>query len=173
MLYFYIGLWHYNSTACHAYYDLSLSSTVELTLYMSFRGPKKSKGGTALGQPWFSRMERYHCFHMECTLLLILLLNLLYSNTFNRCIRSPWTQHIYYSWTNIKCTMLFIDTWARIYTYQTAILICLIIKGKVLPRTGYEGPEEENRYSSTLSLTLALDGGGWSTPLPGCFTPGK
>jgi hypothetical protein len=28
-------------------------------------------------------------------------------------------------------------------------------------------------YSSTLSLTLALDEGGWSTPRPGCFTPGK
>ena len=28
-------------------------------------------------------------------------------------------------------------------------------------------------YSSILSLTLALDGGGWSTPCPGCFTPGK
>ena len=29
------------------------------------------------------------------------------------------------------------------------------------------------RYSSTLSLTSALDGGGWSTPHPGRFTPGK
>jgi hypothetical protein len=29
------------------------------------------------------------------------------------------------------------------------------------------------RYSSTLSLTSALIGGGWSTPHPGCFTPGK
>ena len=28
-------------------------------------------------------------------------------------------------------------------------------------------------HSSTLSLTLALDGGGWSTPHPGRFTPGK
>ena len=26
-------------------------------------------------------------------------------------------------------------------------------------------------YSSTLSVTLALDGGGWSTPRPGRFTP--
>jgi hypothetical protein len=29
------------------------------------------------------------------------------------------------------------------------------------------------RYSSTLSLTLALDEDGWSTPHPGRFTPGK
>ena len=28
-------------------------------------------------------------------------------------------------------------------------------------------------YSSTLSLTSALDGDGWSTPRPGRFTPGK
>ena len=28
-------------------------------------------------------------------------------------------------------------------------------------------------YSSTLSLTSALDGGGWSTPRPGRFTSGK
>jgi len=31
-------------------------------------------------------------------------------------------------------------------------------KVKVHPRTGQKGPEEEWRYSSTLSLTLALDG---------------
>ena len=28
-------------------------------------------------------------------------------------------------------------------------------------------------YSSTLPSTSALDGGWWSTPRPGCFTPGK
>jgi rRNA maturation protein Nop10 len=46
-------------------------------------------------------------------------------------------------------------------------------KDKVYPRTGHEGPVGEQRYSSTLSLTSALDGGGWSTPRPGRFTPGK
>jgi hypothetical protein len=30
-----------------------------------------------------------------------------------------------------------------------------------------------SRDSSTLSLTSALDGGGWSTPRPGRFTPGN
>ena len=29
------------------------------------------------------------------------------------------------------------------------------------------------KYSSTLSLTSALGGGGWSTPSPGHFTPRK
>ena len=44
-------------------------------------------------------------------------------------------------------------------------------KGKALPRTGYEGPEGEQMYSSTLPTTSALDGGGWSAPRPGRFTP--
>jgi hypothetical protein len=36
-----------------------------------------------------------------------------------------------------------------------------------------KSPEGESRYSSALSSTLALDGGGWSTPRLGHFTPGK
>jgi hypothetical protein len=39
--------------------------------------------------------------------------------------------------------------------------IIAIVKGKVYPRTGHEGPEEKYRYSSTLSLTSAPDVGGW------------
>ena len=31
-------------------------------------------------------------------------------------------------------------------------------KGKARPRTGHEGPKQEKSYSSTLSLTSALDG---------------
>ena len=52
---------------------------------------------------------------------------------------------------------------------------CVVVKGKVKvqPRTGHEDPKGEYRYSSTLFLTSALDGGGWSTPRPGRFTPGK
>ena len=46
-------------------------------------------------------------------------------------------------------------------------------KGKAHPRTGHEGPEGEQMYSSTLPATSALDGGGWSTPRPGRTTPGK
>jgi len=34
-------------------------------------------------------------------------------------------------------------------------------KGKVHPRTGHEGPEGEQIYSSTLPSTSALDVGGW------------
>ena len=46
-------------------------------------------------------------------------------------------------------------------------------KGKGHPRTGYEGPEGAQMYSSTIPLTLALDVGGWSTPRPGRFTRGR
>ena len=44
-------------------------------------------------------------------------------------------------------------------------------KGKGHPITDSEGPEGEQRYSSTLSLISALDKGGWSAPRPGYFTP--
>ena len=33
-------------------------------------------------------------------------------------------------------------------------------KGKIHPITGHEGPEVEYRYSTIISLTSALDGGG-------------
>jgi hypothetical protein len=44
---------------------------------------------------------------------------------------------------------------------------------KVHPVTGHEVPEGEERYRSSLFLTLVLFGGGWLMPFPGCFTPGK
>jgi hypothetical protein len=43
----------------------------------------------------------------------------------------------------------------------------------VHPRTGYEDPEGDKMCSSTLPLTSALDGGGWSTPRSDRFTPRK
>jgi hypothetical protein len=46
-------------------------------------------------------------------------------------------------------------------------------KGKVHPRTGHEGPEGEKRYSSTLSLTSALDGVGVQRHDPADLPPGK
>jgi hypothetical protein len=45
-------------------------------------------------------------------------------------------------------------------------------KGKGHPTSGHEGPKGQ-KYSSTPSLTSALDGGRWSTPRPGRFTPGN
>ena len=42
---------------------------------------------------------------------------------------------------------------------------------KVHPRKGHEGLERDYMYSSTLSLTSALDVSGWSKPLPGRTLP--
>jgi hypothetical protein len=48
-----------------------------------------------------------------------------------------------------------------VYLVVLSLLMCYRYKGKgkgtVRPRTGHEGPEVEKRYSSTLSLTSALD----------------
>ena len=46
-------------------------------------------------------------------------------------------------------------------------------KGTVHPRTGHEGPEGEYIYSSTLSLTLVLDGVGGQCHTPAILPPGK
>jgi hypothetical protein len=43
-------------------------------------------------------------------------------------------------------------------------------KGKGHPTTGHEVQEVEQRCSSTLSFTSALDGSVWSMPRPGGFT---
>jgi hypothetical protein len=43
----------------------------------------------------------------------------------------------------------------------------------VHPRTGHKDTEGKYIYTSTLSLTLAIDGAGCSTPHPGHFTPGS
>ena len=47
------------------------------------------------------------------------------------------------------------------------------VKGKILHRTGHEGPEGEYRYSSTLSWTLALDGVGGQIHAPAALPPGR
>jgi len=37
----------------------------------------------------------------------------------------------------------------------------------------HEGPDAEQRYNSTLSLTSDIDWSGWPKPRHGCFMPGK
>ena len=44
-------------------------------------------------------------------------------------------------------------------------------KGKYRPRTGFEGPEGEQKYSFTLSLTSALDEVGRQRHAPAAFIP--
>jgi hypothetical protein len=46
-------------------------------------------------------------------------------------------------------------------------------RGKVHPIAGDKAQKGSRGISPTLSLTSALDGGGWSTPRLGRFTPGK
>ena len=53
------------------------------------------------------------------------------------------------------------------------LLHCINGKGKVQHRTGHEGPEGEQRYTSTLSLTSALDGVGGQRHAPAALLPGK
>jgi len=46
------------------------------------------------------------------------------------------------------------------YTIAVEYIISYHIKGKIRPITSHEGPEVEQRYSSSPSLTSALDGVG-------------
>ena len=46
-------------------------------------------------------------------------------------------------------------------------------KGKGHPRTGHDGPEGEQMYSSTLSLPSALEGVGGQRHAPAALTPRK
>jgi hypothetical protein len=62
-----------------------------------------------------------------------------------------------------------------IQTKQPLVTMLLIpfAYSKVQPGTCHEGPEEEHRYSSTLSLTSALDGVGGQRHIPAALLPGK
>ena len=51
--------------------------------------------------------------------------------------------------------------------------VLLIWKGKVRPITGHEGPEGEEMYSSTLSLTSAIDGVDGQRNAPAPLPPEK
>ena len=61
----------------------------------------------------------------------------------------------------------------QITWFKKLHLMQINVNVKVHPATGHKGPEGEQRYSSALSLTSALDGGGWSTLRLGSFTPEK
>ena len=62
----------------------------------------------------------------------------------------------------------------RVFTVTELVLLCGVnVKSKVRPRTGREGLEKKLKYSSTLSLTSALDGSGQSMLLFDRFTPGQ
>ena len=64
--------------------------------------------------------------------------------------------------------LIFVRIWAVFNT-----IIKRRVRGKGAPTTGHEGPDGEYRYSPNIYLPRHLDGGGWSAPRPGRFTPGK
>jgi hypothetical protein len=53
------------------------------------------------------------------------------------------------------------------------LLLLLVVKGKGHPITGHQGPREGVEVKRYSFSTSALEGGGWSAPCPGRFTPGK
>ena len=58
-------------------------------------------------------------------------------------------------------------------SHRSIILAIVNVKCKVHLRRGHEGLERENRYSSPLSLSLALDGVAGQKPRPGRSNPGQ
>ena len=84
------------------------------------------------------------------------------SDSFENCIISP-----------IKIPNCVTDRISRQWPATCTYFHLKVIRVNLQTRTGHEGPEGELRYSSTLSLTSALELGGWLTPHPGRFTPGK
>jgi hypothetical protein len=77
-------------------------------------------------------------------------------------------------WENILHVALycFVEMKTQQKSYKTTRRHVLEDINKVHPTTGHEGPEGEYRHTSTLSLTSALDGGGWLSR-PDRFTPGN
>ena len=70
-----------------------------------------------------------------------------------------------------------VEIYVYVDTYYKSSLHIIIIqrqKGKrtVYHRTGHEGPEGKERYSSTLSLTSALDGSCGQRHSPAVLPPG-
>ena len=82
--------------------------------------------------------------------------------------------------TGLKATKI-INKWIinvdidllRLTLMVNAINKLNIWRGKVHSTTSYEGREREYSYSSTISLTSALQASRWSTPRPSRFTLGR
>ena len=58
------------------------------------------------------------------------------------------------------------------YKSKSNGLVLKAKKSKFHPRTGHDGPEGKQRYSSTLFLTSALDGVGGQRHVPAALTQG-
>jgi len=60
-----------------------------------------------------------------------------------------------------------------VFAHEAQLKTCTYNEGKDLPITCHGGTEGEERYSSILSLTMVLYGGGWLTPCPLLLAPVK
>jgi hypothetical protein len=74
-----------------------------------------------------------------------------------------------------RCDVELYRTVAADITVSILSVLQYISKGKanVHPRTAHEGPQGKQSYSCTISLTTALDKGGWSPPRSSRFTTRK
>ena len=103
------------------------------------------------------------------------LLHSVYRKLLRNCHIAVLNADCYYRTTGaslrffISCADACYESWREVRLYSQIMQG----KDKVHPRTEHEDLQREQRYSSTLSLTSALDGDGWSRPRPGRFTTGK
>jgi hypothetical protein len=75
-----------------------------------------------------------------------------------------------YIYTHPICAYIYLYI-MYIYTHtHTYVHVC---KSKVHPTTCHKGTDEEQTHSCILTLTSALDWGGWLRPRPGRFTAGN
>jgi hypothetical protein len=72
-----------------------------------------------------------------------------------------WLKHVTYS-----CP-------GRIPVRQGFFVFSLSSSRLIKVKLTLEHARKAERYRSTISSTSSLDGNGWSTPRPGCFTLGK
>ena len=75
--------------------------------------------------------------------------------------------------TTSACFDAYYTSYEFIHHFIIILNFLFTKKYKVHPRTGLEGPEDEQRNSSFISLTSALDAGGWLTSRPSRFILGK
>jgi len=117
-----------------------------------------------------TRLKARHVMVGTCTLLnMSPVTSISSSSQVSTCVQKPVTpQNSQYSRPPVKRQKKKSDRTIRFHYGQPALG-----KGKIHPWTDHKGPEGEQRYNSALSLTSALNGGGWSAPRPGRFTPGK
>ena len=70
-------------------------------------------------------------------------------------------------WSRVQ----FVSQRSVVLSFLTIFLLNVKDRVKVTPLQARCGPEGGYSYSSTLSMTAALEGGEWSAARPGCNLP--